>query len=64
MKITVDRAKCMGVGHCEASAPAVFEIDDEGGLAIASENVTADQLGEVRAAVVGCPTQALTLSEE
>jgi ferredoxin len=64
VRIAVDRVKCTGLGLCEAAAPAVFEIDDDGDLVVLAEDVQPDQLAAVRAAVQGCPTEALTLVED
>jgi ferredoxin len=64
MKIVLDRGKCTGLGICEAQAPSHFEIDDDGDLVILGDEVAADQLDEVKAAVQGCPTAALKLVEE
>jgi len=54
----------MGLGICEAQAPGVFEIGDDGVLLIQTENATPDQLGAVTAAVKGCPSEALSLIED
>ncbi|MFF5985964.1 ferredoxin [Prauserella flavalba] len=64
MKVTVDRTKCTGLGICEAVAPEVFEVDENGDLVLLTATVTADRLDEVRSAVEGCPTEALRLVEE
>lgn len=64
MKVTVDRTKCTGLGICEATAPEVFEVDENGDLLLLAETVSTDQVDEVRAAVEGCPTEALRLVEE
>lgn len=64
MKVTVDRAKCTGLGICESMAPDVFEVDENGDLVLLTETVGTEQLDEVRAAVEGCPTEALRLVEE
>jgi len=64
MKVTVDRTKCTGLGICEAMAPEVFEVDENGDLVLLTETVSTDRLDEVRAAVEGCPTEALRLVEE
>jgi ferredoxin len=61
MRVVVDRVKCTGLGICEAAAPAVFEIDDEGDLVILREQISPEQLDEVKEAVLGCPTAALKL---
>ena len=62
-RVEVDRARCVGSGTCEALAPAVFEVDDEGILAILRPDPGAEELPDVREAVTACPTRALTLAE-
>ncbi|TQM43793.1 ferredoxin [Pseudonocardia cypriaca] len=61
MKIVVDRARCTGIGICEAIAPTVFEVDDDGGLVLLSQLVPHGVAAEVAEAVEGCPTLALRL---
>jgi ferredoxin len=64
MKICVDRTKCTGLGICESLAPDIFEIDDAGGLLLLREHTDDSVIDDVRAAVEGCPTEALTLAED
>lgn len=64
MKVTVDRLNCIGLGICEATAPDVFEIDDDGDLVIINEKVAPDQVDNVKAAVTRCPTEALRIIAE
>ena len=64
MKVVVDRVKCTGLGICEAKAPNAFEIDDDGSLVILAEDVAPEQMDAVKAAVDGCPTEALRLIED
>lgn len=64
MKVTVDRARCAGLSVCEAMTPEVFEVDENGNLVLLTETVSVDWLDEVRAAVDGCPTEALRLVEQ
>jgi ferredoxin len=59
MKIIVDREKCTGLGICESLAPEVFEIDDDGTLALRQDEVSDADLDQVQAAIDGCPTAAL-----
>lgn len=63
MKITVDYAKCTGLGICESLAPNVFEVDDNGDLVLLTETISGEDLEGVREAVAGCPTEALRLIE-
>ena len=62
-RVQVDRDRCVGSGVCEALAPEVFEIDDEGVLRVHREEPAADDLDGVRDAVQSCPTRALALAE-
>lgn len=61
MRISVDRAKCTGLGICESLSPDVFEIDDAGELVLKRETVPDELADDVRQAVEGCPTEALRL---
>jgi ferredoxin len=64
MRIVVDYAKCTGLGMCEAEAPDLFEVQDDGSLLVLNENPSADQLAAAQAAVESCPTEALSLVED
>jgi ferredoxin len=61
-RIEVDRDRCVGSGACEALAPEVFEVDDDGALLVHRPEPTEDELPDVRDAVSACPTRALSLS--
>ncbi|SEA60231.1 MULTISPECIES: ferredoxin [unclassified Mycobacterium] len=63
MKITVDRQRCASIGLCESVAPDLFQVDDDGVLRLVREDVSADELAQVRIAVDDCPTCALSLQE-
>jgi ferredoxin len=60
-RVVVDRDRCVGSGSCEALAPDVFEVDDDGVLALLRPEPADDQLAEIRDALQACPTRALTL---
>jgi ferredoxin len=62
MKIEVDRAKCVGLGLCEAASPDHFEVGDDGKLILLDENFTEDERREVEEAVRACPTAALRVA--
>jgi ferredoxin len=62
-RIQVDRDRCVGSGTCEALAPAVFEVDDDGVLAVLHPEPGEDDLPDVRDAVTACPTRALALDD-
>jgi ferredoxin len=62
-RIEVDRERCVGSGTCEALAPDVFEVDDEGVLVVHRSEPAGDELSDVEDAVQACPTRALSLAE-
>jgi ferredoxin len=63
IRIEVDRQRCVGSGTCEALAPGVFEVDDDGVLVLRRERPAEDELGDVRDAVRACPTRALAVAD-
>ena len=60
-RVQVDRDLCVGSGACEALAPDVFEVDDDGVLVVHREEPADEELSDVRDAVQACPIRALTL---
>lgn len=47
-----------------ATAPGVFELDDDDELMILDEQPAEDDWPTVRSAVASCPTQALSLTDD
>ena len=64
MRIVVNYDKCTGLGMCEAEAPDLFEVQDDGSLSVLNERPGDDQLAAAQAAVDACPTEALSLVED
>jgi ferredoxin len=64
MRIVVDYNKCTGLGMCEAEAPELFEVQDDGSLLVLQEKPDADRREELEAAVESCPTEALSIAED
>ncbi|WP_460307454.1 ferredoxin [Actinocorallia aurea] len=57
-----DRQKCAGHGICALEAPAVFDVEDETGLAVLLEADPGDDGADaVRRAARGCPERAITV---
>jgi ferredoxin len=61
VRIEVDRELCASTGGCEAMAPDVFEISDDGELVVLRPEPDEADLPDVRNAVQACPTRALRL---
>jgi ferredoxin len=57
-RISIDRSLCNGHGVCEALAPDVFELADDG-LAVVRTELSADEA--VREACDSCPMGAISL---
>lgn len=64
MRIVVDHNKCTGLGMCEAEAPDLFEVQDDGSLVILNEKPDEDARAEAEAAVESCPTEALSIVDD
>ncbi|WP_301149820.1 ferredoxin [Mycobacterium simiae] len=63
MRIVVDRTRCASTGMCEALAPDVFEIGDDGALTIVQESPAEDRRAQMESACMDCPTQALRIDD-
>jgi ferredoxin len=60
--IKIDRSRCVGIGRCEALAPRVFEVDDEGYLHLLfADGLPVEDLEDIEAAIRECPMSALSL---
>lgn len=57
-RISIDRSLCNGYGICEALAPDVFALDDDG-LASLRNGVSEDEA--VREACDSCPMGAISI---
>lgn len=64
MRLVIDYDKCTGLGLCEAEAPDVFEIQDDGTLLCLDPNPPDELRAEVEAACSTCPTEALRIVED
>ena len=64
MTVRVDTTKCSGIGMCEMTAPAVFEVGDDGQVMVLDAHPGAAELDAVREAISNCPTGALSMVEE
>ena len=64
MKILVDRARCAGHARCQAAAPEIYRLDDDGYIAIESFRVTPDLEAAAVRGAHSCPERALRVDEE
>ena len=64
MRLIVDHGKCSGVALCEAEAPDLLELSDDGSLHQLVERPGEDRREAAEAAVASCPYQALRLVED
>jgi ferredoxin len=61
MRIVLDEARCSSLGMCEAVAPDLFEVGDDGALRLLVTEPSDDRRGDVEEAVAACPTSALRI---
>ena len=64
MKIHVDTNICSGQARCNAAAPAVFRLNDEGYNDTDSYEVTEAELLGASRGVLACPERAITLLDD
>jgi ferredoxin len=60
-RVEVVRNKCISAGSCEAVAPAVFELDEEGIAVVISQDGNTDE--EILLAAQSCPTDAVIITD-
>lgn len=64
MRVAVDRGRCIASGMCTNIVPQVFEIGEDGTLNILVEEPPPELGDQVESAVMCCPVEALSVSEE
>ena len=62
LSIEINREVCMGSGNCSFWAPGVFDLDDDG-VAIVVDPTAAGE-DRIALAVDGCPTKAITVTND
>ncbi|MFA5608296.1 MAG: ferredoxin [Leucobacter sp.] len=63
MKVRLDKSKCQGHAMCNAVAPSVYPLDDEGYVAIDVVDVDDDDRDKAKLGVETCPERALFVEE-
>lgn len=61
LEIAIDRDVCMGSGNCSFWAPGVFDLDDDGIAVVIDPGAAPDD--KIHLAAQGCPTRAITVTE-
>ena len=64
MKIKADTHLCSGHARCNAVAPDIFTLTDDGYIGFSEKPVSADQLALAQRGVRACPERALSLVED
>ncbi len=64
MKIKVNQNVCIGCGACQAIAPEVFEVNDDGVAQELMEEVKEELIEEASDAKEGCPVNAIYEPDE
>jgi ferredoxin len=63
VKVTVEAGKCQGHAQCNANAPDLFRLDDDGYIAFETLDVPAGSEDAARRGAAACPERALTLAD-
>jgi ferredoxin len=64
MKIRIDKARCVGHARCAAVAPEIYELDDDGYIAVDEIDVPAGKEDIARRGARACPERVITVVEE
>ncbi|AUW57111.1 ferredoxin [Sphingobium sp. SCG-1] len=64
MKIKAHKEKCSGHARCAVVAPNIFDLDDDGYIAIGEIEVSPENEAMARRGVRACPERALEIIEE
>lgn len=65
MRVVVDLSRCQGYANCVGVAPEIFDLDEATGQALVIQPEPGEELHDAaRAAVAGCPVQAISVEEE
>lgn len=64
MKIIVDHKKCSGQARCQAVAPVIYELDEEGYNRMPPREVDPGEEALARRGARACPERAITIVDE
>jgi ferredoxin len=63
MKIRIDKARCVGHARCAAVAPEIYELDDDGYIAVEAIDVPPSKEDIARRGARACPERVITVEE-
>lgn len=63
-RVRIDADRCSGIGMCEALAPDVLEVGDDGRVHARRDGFADGLRDQVEQAVRSCPTRSLRLVPE
>jgi ferredoxin len=61
MKVTADHDRCQGHAQCFANAPGLYLLDDDGYIAMDSQEVTPGDEDAARRGAAACPERAISV---
>ncbi|MVZ99865.1 ferredoxin [Actinomadura sp. LD22] len=64
MKVTVHADRCMGHAMCNAVAPEVYEIDDDGYNVMGTVEIEPDKEALARQGAAACPERAIEVTTD
>lgn len=64
MELKVNKDLCIGCGACQAVAPEVFEIEDDGLATVIVDEIPEEIKEDAIDAKEGCPTSAIEDAKE
>jgi len=63
-RLSADFGVCQGFGNCVASAPELFELDDNDVVVLLKTEIADAERADAEHAVRSCPVAALTLTRD
>jgi ferredoxin len=64
LRVSADKDRCCGAGHCVLIAPRVFDQDQRDGTVILLDPNPSRELGPlIREAAAVCPTKAIVVTD-
>lgn len=64
MKVVPIAGRCTGHARCAAVAPDIYELDDDGYIAIGETQIAPEDETLARRGVRACPERALAIEED